>query len=264
VVLNNQALNEYVAHFLGTSVGQHALSLLEQGSVTKRLNKSDLQECLIALPSLEIQQDIICTHQKLAALKDAIGKLDHELSLNPTGQNDFRTQVDSLLAVVGGLSDADHVRSIVRQGESKTVEFKQTFSLDLRKDTKEQYIETSALKTVVAFLNSDGGNLLIGVGDDEKIVGVNVEIEKFHKGSLDNFLKHFKNAVRGRIGEAFYPFINYRIVDVEGEMVLVVECGPSTSPCFLDVNDFYVRTNPATDRLEGPKFLEYVKHRFEN
>ena len=144
------------------------------------------------------------------------GLLGQELSLNPTGQTEFRTQVDSLLAIIGKLSDADYVRSIIRQGESKTIEFKQTFSLDIRKDTKEHYIEASALKTLVAFLNSDGGILLVGVGDDETIVGINVEIKKFHKDSLDNFLKHFKNNLKSRIGEAFYPFINYRILDVEG------------------------------------------------
>lgn len=264
VVLNGQALNEYVAHFLSTSVGQHALSLLAQGSVAGRLRKADLGECIIALPSPEIQQDIICTHHKLAALKDAIAKLEHELSLNPTGQSEFRTQVESLLAVINGLSDADYVRSNIRQGESKTVEFKQAFSLDVEKSTKEKYIETSALKTLAAFLNSDGGTLLVGVRDDEKIVGVDVEIKKFHKDSLDNFLKHFKNCLKSRIGEAFYPFINYRIVDVDRCRVLVVECIPSKSPCFLDQNDFYVRTNPATDKLEGPKFLEYVKHRFQS
>jgi len=264
VVLCEKAISEYVAQFLSSSVGLHALSILAQGNAVKRISKADLYECMIALPSLDVQKQIITAHQKLTALKDAIAKLDQELSLNPTGQVEFSTQIDSMLAVIGGLSDADYVRRIIREGESKTVEFKQTFSLDIRKQTKEQYIETSALKTLVAFLNSDGGTLLIGIGDDESVVGVNIEIAKFHKDSLDNFLKHFKNNLKSRIGEAFYPFINYRFYDVEGCKVVVVECEPSKSPCFLDGNEFYVRTNPATDKLEGPKFLEYVKHRFEN
>jgi len=38
---------------------------------------------------------------------------------------------------------------------------------------------------------------------------------------------------------------------------------PSTIPCYLDGVDFYVRTNPATDKLVGPKLVEYVKQRFE-
>ena len=80
--------------------------------------------------------------------------------------------------------------------------------------------------------------------------------------NLDNFLKHVKNNLKSRIGEAFYPFIDYHISETDGRKVLFVDCKASESPCFLDANDFYVRTNPATDKLEGPKFLEYVKHRF--
>ena len=67
-----------------------------------------------------------------------------------------------MLNHIGGLSDADHVMSMAREGESATVEFKETFSLDIKKGTKEKYIELSALKTVAAFLNTGGGFLLVG------------------------------------------------------------------------------------------------------
>ena len=35
-------------------------------------------------------------------------------------------------------------------------------------------MEKAVLKTIVAFLNSDGGNLLIGVADDGAIIGADV------------------------------------------------------------------------------------------
>ena len=262
VVLNEQAINAYVAQFLGTSVGQHALSVMTAGSVIQRLSKDDLQECSIALPNLETQQEIVTTHRKLSALKEAINNFDRELSLNPTGLTEFQKQLDSMLSVIGELSEADHLRSIIRQRESKTLEFKETFSLDVRKDTKEKYIEEASLKTVVAFLNSDGGVLLIGVSDDEKIIGIDVELKRFHKDVLDKFLLHFKNTMRQRVGEEFYPFINYQIVEAEERKVLFVECQQAERPCFLDEKVFYVRTNPATDKLEGTKQYEYIKHRF--
>ena len=262
VVLNDQAINAYVASFLGTSVGRHALSLVTAGSVVQRLSKDDVQECIIALPSLETQKEIVATHRKMAALKEAIDGFDRELSLNPTGLTELQKQLDSMLSVIGALSEADYLRSIIRQGESKTVGFKEAFSLDVRKDSKEKYIEEASLKTVVAFLNSDGGVLLIGVADDGEIVGVDVELKKFHKNLVDTFLLHFKNTMRQRIGEEFYPFFNYRIVEAEGRRVLVVECKRGERPCFLDEKVFYVRTNPATDKLEGTKQYEYIKHRF--
>jgi hypothetical protein len=240
VVLHEAAINSYVAQFLGTSVGQHALEVMRTGSTIQRLSREDLNECSIALPDYETQERIVVTHRKLASLKDAINTFDQELSLNPTGLAEFQQQLDSMLSVIGELSQADFVRSIIRQGESNIIEFKETFSLDVRKETKEKYIEEASLKTVVAFLNSEGGVLHI----------------------VDKFLLHFKNTMRQRIGEAFYPFINNRLVEVDGKRVLVVEVQKGERPCFLDEKIFFVRTNPATDKLEGTKQYEYIKHRF--
>ena len=53
----------------------------------------------------------------------------------------------------------------------------------------------------------------------------------------------------------------FRSVDVKH--VLFVECKSSQAPCYLDRMEFYVRTNPATDKLEGPKLVEYVKNHFK-
>lgn len=265
VILGDRAINAYVAQFLRTSIGQHALSLMAVGSAKQRLAKAELAECLIALPDLKTQQSIVATHEKLLALRNAISKFDQELSVNPVGLSELQVQLDSMLQVIGQLSDADQVRSIIREGESKTVEFKETFSLNVRNDTgqKDGKMEDMCLKTIVAFLNSEGGHLLVGVADDGSIAGLAAEIGKFHRDSTDKFLLHFKNAIEKRIGPEFYPFINYRLVEVDGKNPMIVQCKPSQKPCFLDGADFYVRTNPATDRLVGPKQLEYIRHRFE-
>ena len=167
-----------------------------------------------------------------------------------------------MLQSINALSEADRIRGIVREGESKKREFKETLSLDIRKKTKETDIETASLKTIAAFLNSEGGALLVGVADNGSIPGVNIEIEKFHKNNLDKFLKHVKNLLKDRIGAEFYPYFDYQIVDIDDRQVLEFDCRPSDYPCYLDGKVFYVRTNPATDKLEGPKLVEYIMHHF--
>ncbi len=104
---------------------------------------------------------------------------------------------------------------------------------------------------------------MIGVSDDGQIRGVDGEIEKFHK-NIDKFLLHFKNLLKSKIGEEFYPFIDNRLVKLDDVHILLVECKASQTPCYLESKDFYVRTNPATDKLEGPKLVEYVKHHFRS
>ena len=57
------------------------------------------------------------------------------------------------------------VKSLIRSGESDRVEFKSTLRWNLKTDRAEKVIEKSWLRSIVAFLNTDGGILLIGVAD---------------------------------------------------------------------------------------------------
>ena len=261
VVFGELALNEYVSAFFRSALGQLVLDSLTSRTFIAHLNKRDLEQALVALPKLEEQKTIVNTQKTLTRLKSAIDEFDTELALNPTSSSSIQKQLDSMLDAIGGLTDVDKVYGLIREGESKHIEFKETLSLDVKKKTKQYYIETSALKTVVAFLNTEGGVLLIGISDERKITGLNDEIEEYYK-NIDKFLLHWKNLLKEHIGEENYPFIEYRVVKVVGKLVLWVECKESPSPCYLDRNDFYVRTNPATDKLEGPKLVEYVKNHF--
>lgn len=156
---------------------------------------------------------------------------------------------------------AERIRYLIEQGESKTVEFKETLSWDVRKQSKEAYVEVSALKTIVGFLNSDGGTLFIGVSDDGEIKGIETEILNLHS-SKDRFLLHFKNLFKSKIGELYYPNINSQVMKIDGAELFIVECSKSDYPCYLDDRDFYVRTSPATDKLEGRKAHEYIARHF--
>ena len=253
--------NNYLELFFSSELGQLVLQSLYSGSVIPHINKSDLTNVFIPVPPLDEQKLIVDTESELNRLTKNIENFKRELSLNPRSANSIREKVVDLLEQLNLLSDADKIFSLVRKGESKTLEFKETLSLDVKKKAKEKYIEKSVLKTIVGFLNTDGGILLVGISNDGIIHGLQDEISGFHK-NLDRFLLHFKNLIKDQIGEEFYPDINYRIVDVSDKNVLFIECSASSKPCFLDRKEFYVRTNPATDLLEGPKLIEYITRRF--
>jgi len=262
VVIGEKAINGYVTAFFRSDLGRLVLQSLTSGTVIPHLNKRDLEQATIALPSFSVQEQILATQRKLSDLKYSIDNFENELALNPTSSLSILAQLDSMLEAIGGLTDSDEIRNIIRQGESKNVEFKETLSLDVKKKTKEKYIELSALKTIVAFLNTEGGTLLLGVADNGEVSGIDIEIDKFHKNKTDKFLLHMKNLIKTRIGEQFYPYIEYNLVAVGNKSVVFVKCKESESPCYLDGAEFYVRTNPATDKLEGPKLVQYVQNHF--
>lgn len=58
------------------------------------------------------------------------------------------------------------VAQLLSDGESDRIEFESTARVNLRNGEKDQRMEQVIVKTVSAFLNVDGGTLLIGVADD--------------------------------------------------------------------------------------------------
>ena len=122
------------------------------------------------------------------------------------------------------LSDSDKILALVRKGETRKCEFKETLSLCIKEKQKKSYLEDMVFKTINGFLNSDGGDLLIGVDDNENIVGLKQEIEKLYKNSIDEFKKHFKNKLKARIGEQFYPIVKSKMVDVDGKLIYRIKC----------------------------------------
>lgn len=262
VVLPDNVKSQYVSAFFRSDLGLLILRSLTRGTVNPKISKTGLAQAQVALPALKEQVEMIRSHSQLDALSIAIAKFKTELALNPKNASAIKGQVDSMLEQIGALTNADRIMSMAREGESATVEFKESFSVDIKKGSKAKYIELAALKTIAAFLNTNGGALLIGVSDRGDIRGIEDEVKKFYK-SQDAFLLHFKNLLKKRIGEQFYPFVEQHIVDVGEAKVLMVDCSPASVPCFLDEIDFYVRTNPSTDKLEGTKLYEYMKNHFD-
>jgi len=194
--------------------------------------------------------------------EDIFGRLMGDSEFRDLAQDNLGQRLYKVLAKEN-ISEEDQIKLLVPKGESKRLEFKETFSLDVKKGTKEKYIEKSALKTIGAFLNTEGGDLLIGVNDDEEIIGIDGEIKQFYKNT-DKYLLNFKNHIKSKVGEGFYPLLDYKIVEVDGKNVLRVNCGIASTPCFLDEKEFYVRSGPSTDLLEGKKQHEYIQARFHS
>lgn len=154
------------------------------------------------------------------------------------------------------------VRDLIGAGESYNLEFKTSLRWDVRQQKKNPAIEHSSLKTITAFLNSSGGNLLIGVEDDGRVEGV--EIDKFDND--DKFLLHFWNLVKASMGQEVTPYIKTTLEKIDGGTVCHVRCLRSPAPVFLRQKgfgeEFYIRTGPSSASLEIREALNYIAERF--
>ena len=155
---------------------------------------------------------------------------------------------------------ADRVKSLIKLGESNRVEFKSTLRWNLKTDRSEKVIDKAWLKSVAAFLNSDGGVLLVGVTDNGDILGI--ETDNFD--NEDKYLLHVNNRIQQHIGLEHACFIGYQLVPVDNQKVLLVECQPSPSPVFLKISkeeEFYIRVGPGSRRLSTSEVVAYVTNR---
>ncbi len=155
----------------------------------------------------------------------------------------------------------EELLKIIKKGENEKLEFKSTLRTNLHTEEKDKRIENAVLKTLVAFLNSEGGTLIIGVSDKGEISG----IEKDDFENNDKFNRHFTNLVKERIGNEFLPYMNFELFLIEGKYVLKVDCYKSDKPLFLkydNLEEFYIRVGASTIQIYGNELLEYIKHKF--
>ncbi|MHB8420551.1 MAG: AlbA family DNA-binding domain-containing protein [Myxococcales bacterium] len=161
-----------------------------------------------------------------------------------------------------------NAEELIKRGESKTLEFKSTLRWSLKENKQDDKGVTHAvLKTVAAFLNGDGGDLLIGVADDGSIVG----IEPDRLESDDKFMRHLAQVVRNGLGDRAGTCIDPKMQVVEGKTVCVVTCQRSPEAVYLKwkgmeaapEGDFFVRSGPSTVKLPPKSATEYVRTRFQ-
>src|SRR5258705_13511502 len=91
-----------------------------------------------------------------------------------------------------------NAEELIKAGESKTLEFKSTLRWSLKDNRQDDKGVTYAvLKTISAFLNTQGGDLPIGVADDGAVVG----IERDKLDNDDKFMRHVTQVVRNGLGD---------------------------------------------------------------
>lgn len=153
------------------------------------------------------------------------------------------------------------VKELIGLGESKTLEFKSTLQWDVIRNQMNKDLRYSVLKTIAAFLNSEGGTLVIGVEDTGDIFGLENDLVLVKGGSLDGFEQLLTTLVYDRIGGQFAPYVKVRFEEINGSVVCVVAVDKASEPAFTDTpkgRDFYVRMGNTTRTLDPQEMLSYV------
>ncbi|MDC1209507.1 putative DNA binding domain-containing protein, partial [Pseudomonadota bacterium] len=153
----------------------------------------------------------------------------------------------------------DNIEKLVQMDESETLEFKETWQYDIRQSeskqvpTKNLQMQLNCIKTVAAFLNSNGGNLFIGIDDENVIEGLERDLELLKNKTLDQLENEISQVLINSLGsdkKPYYSLTQVKIKDAFIFRVKVEKCiSNKTWVNFSGEQSFYIRDANSTRRL---------------
>jgi hypothetical protein len=152
--------------------------------------------------------------------------------------------------------------------EASKLEFKSTARWSIKEDKVNSDIEHEVVKTIAAFLNTDGGVLVIGVGPnaDKEMIGLEQDYKSLTKDQNEDGFKRFLGTlIQNEIGIQFIPFVSWSVISFRGKEFCRVEARKSPELVFVRrkaQESLYVRVDNQTLRLTDPSKIEaWRKHR---
>ena len=156
------------------------------------------------------------------------------------------------------------IGELLGRKEDAWLELKSTFHVEADTGVPHKGVETAAIKTVAAFLNSyDGGTLLLGVAEDEEGSGIPFGLEgdyaRYHKdgkGDDDMFMLAFNDKLISSLGAAAVANVTTEIYTVDGKDICRVHVKPSGFPVdakvvIIDKKDQHIKQTNRYARLNN-------------
>ena len=158
------------------------------------------------------------------------------------------------------------ISALVAAGENATVEFKSSARWDLRENKKSPIMEQVILKTVAAFLNSEGGTLLLGVSDDGATIGLEYDYQTLHKKNADGYELFLSDLLLNHYGRDCSPYVSISFHQLEGKQICRIIAQPTPRPVWVKEGGeehLYIRSGNSTRRLTTREAIEYCKTRWK-
>jgi hypothetical protein len=158
--------------------------------------------------------------------------------------------------------ETDTLEARISRGEGTHTEFKSTLRTNLHTNQSDPKMEHAVLKTLAAFLNSDGGTLFVGIGDNGDAVG----LAQDNFSSEDKMGLHLDNLIKDRLSGAVFACIKTMFADAGEQRILAIECAASDKPVFLKNSsgeEFFVRAGVSSHALSASHTHDYIQQRFK-
>lgn len=149
---------------------------------------------------------------------------------------------------------------LIAQGESYKLEFKETLEHDVRENRQNRELNKAILKTIAAFLNAEGGAILIGVSDSGEIKGINRDLQYVRGNNRDGFEQKLRSLINDRFDPSPLGFIDIGFEELAEGTVCFVNVRPANTIIHIE-NEVYIRDGNVTRKLEGRALTDWIQQK---
>jgi type I restriction enzyme R subunit len=174
---------------------------------------------------------------------------------------EFASLVANRLGLPGGAA-LRTIEEVVSNDEDYSVEFKSTARWDLREGKPNKAMEDAVVKTIAAFLNTDGGTLLIGIDNSGDAVGLDYDYQHVKPTNGDGFVNWLTTHLIHALGHAPVARIRARISTYMDKEVCRVDVARHTEPVWAktskDLRVFFARFNNSSRAVPDDEVDAYI------
>ncbi len=123
--------------------------------------------------------------------------------------------------------------ALIKNGEDENLEFKSSLRYDYRQQKPNKALEGVIVKTLAGFMNTQGGSLLIGVGDNGDILGLEADYNTLHRKDSDGYTQTITSLISEKMGTPACRLVRIIFHRHEGKEVcrIIVMPSPGSGVC---------------------------------
>lgn len=280
VELNPQKVEaEVLKYFLNSEYGLILRKKIAGGESGWRCKPKNIKELMLPIPPDKVvRNEIVDGMRRVAEVEGCIEMVKSKMVLDPDS-------IDVVLQHIKNLHEASRRTDVKARilhwlssdviDESHQLEFKATLSLDREEWNKNYGVENAVLKTIAAFVNTNGGNLVIGIEDgSKKVLGIEDEASKLfseekEENQVDKFVQKLSSWICDKIKPNIAELAIILPVKIEQQTVLLVECSRANVAAVMTEKEsgnaknarkrFYIRTNNSSRALKGEEIVQFCE-----